>query len=61
MPNKVKLGVLSHPYYKVEVVNNLISRFPNGSTVLDIGCGDGVYSDLLRNNFVIDGIEIFQE
>lgn len=54
------MGVLSYPHLKNEVIENIRERFEEGSTVLDIGAGDGVYSSMLRDKFIVDGIEIFE-
>lgn len=45
---------------KKDIVNFLTRNFSNGATVLDVGCCDGKWADLLDNYFVIDGVEVFK-
>ena len=45
---------------KKDIVDFLTRNFSNGATVLDVGCCDGKWVDLLDNYFVIDGVEAFK-
>ena len=49
----------SYSLFKKEVGEYLIDIFPKDSLVLDIGPGEGVYYELLKNNFILDCVEIF--
>jgi len=51
---------LSYPYYKKEVVNYLKRNHKKNSTILDLGAGDGIWADLLKDYFVMDAVEIFE-
>lgn len=50
----------SYPYFKKEVASYLIDRFSNKCSVLDVGCGDGIYYELLKDYFKdIEGVEVY--
>lgn len=51
----------SYDYFKVDVVNHIIKKFPHTTKILDVGAGSGKYGSMLRYNFNhIDAIEIFE-
>ena len=51
----------SYEYYKEDVRNYLIERFNKDIKILDVGCGEGTYYDLLHQYFSnIDGVEIYR-
>lgn len=54
------MGELSYNFLKNETVAYLKKNFPKNSKVLDIGAGDGVWADLLKDYFIIDGVEVFE-
>lgn len=49
----------SYPYYKKLVTTYLKSQFPQGATVLDVGCGQGTYAIYLNKYFAMDGLDIY--
>ena len=51
----------SFEYYKKDVRNYLIDNFDKDIRILDVGCGEGTYYDLLHQYFNnIDGVEIYR-
>ena len=50
----------SFNYGKQETLDYLFQNFPQGSTCLDVGACDGVWSKSLRNHFHIDAVEIYE-
>jgi len=44
---------------KEEIKNFVIKNFSKETKILDVGPGRGTYGQLLKNNFVIDCVEIF--
>lgn len=44
---------------KIETCDYLTQSFAQGSTLLDVGACDGVWSKSLRNHFQMDAVEIF--
>jgi len=44
---------------KEEIKNFVINNFSKETKILDVGPGRGTYGQLLKNNFVIDCVEIF--
>lgn len=51
----------SFEYYKEDVRNYLIDNFKRDIRILDVGCGEGTYYDLLHQYFNnIDGVEIYR-
>ena len=51
----------SYGYYKKEIGEYLKSRYKKGSSVLDVGAGEGTYYKLLGNYFKdIDAIEVYR-
>ena len=51
----------SYGEFKNEVRKHLIENFPKDITILDVGCGAGTYSRLLKDHFEkMDGVEIFE-
>ena len=53
-------GYLSYPFLKKQVSSYLKNNFPKNSTVLDLGAGDGIWSSMLKDHFVMDAVEIFE-
>ena len=51
---------MSYPFFKSEAVAYLKEQFPSGGTALDVGCGDGAWSDYLKGHFAIDAIEVYE-
>ena len=49
----------SYSLFKKEVGEYLTDIFLKDSLVLDIGPGEGAYYELLKNNFTLDCVEIF--
>lgn len=48
-------------YFKNDIKSYLIENFPKNSTILDVGCGQGDYADLLGDYFgKFDGLEVFE-
>lgn len=51
----------SYPLFKTEIQCYLIEKLPFSTNILDVGCGNGGYSHLLKRFFPnMDGIEIFE-
>ena len=51
----------SYNYYKKEIKEYLESKFSREASVLDVGCGNGTYYELLKGYFKrIDGVEVFK-
>jgi len=50
----------SYDYFKIEVANHIIKKIPHNSKILDVGAGSGKYGGLLRYNFHIDALEIYE-
>jgi SAM-dependent methyltransferase len=51
----------SYGEFKNEVRQHLIENFKKDISILDVGCGAGTYSRLLKDHFNnIDGVEIFE-
>lgn len=53
----------SYKYYKKNVKNYLISKFPETATILDVGAGCGTYYNLLHDYFTeksFDAVEVFK-
>lgn len=51
----------SYKYYKKNVKNYLISKFPETATILDVGAGEGTYYNLLHDYFKnMNAVEIFR-
>jgi hypothetical protein len=50
----------SYDYFKIEVGNHIIKSFPPSTKILDVGAGSGKYGSMLRYNFYIDALEIFE-
>jgi hypothetical protein len=51
----------SYPFFKNEVKNHIIQKFPHDTEILDVGAGSGVWSDLLYATYKnFDALEIFQ-
>ena len=51
----------SYNLYKTECFNWLELNYNKGSTVLDIGAGSGKWGIALKENFIIDAVEVWQE
>ena len=50
----------SYNYGKDEIVKWIKDRFPEGSTCLDVGACDGIWSDLLRHHLEMYACEIWK-
>jgi len=50
----------SYSYGKQEVKKWIEESFHEGCSVLDVGCGEGIWSDMLKPRYKIDGVEIFK-
>jgi len=51
----------SYDFYKKEIREYLIDRFPKNIKILDVGAGCGTYWELLNDNFkYIDAVEVFK-
>ena len=50
----------SYNYGKNEIVKWIKDRFPEGSTCLDVGACDGIWSDLLRHHLEMYACEIWK-
>ncbi|MBQ6753613.1 MAG: methyltransferase domain-containing protein [Bacteroidales bacterium] len=51
----------SYEYFKDDVCKYLKEKHKRNEKVLDVGAGDGIYSDLLRQYFAqMDAVEIFK-
>jgi predicted RNA methylase len=51
----------SYKYFKKNVKNYLISKFPETATILDVGAGCGTYYNLLHDCFkTIHAVEVFK-
>lgn len=51
----------SYDFYKKEIREYLIDRFPKNIKILDVGAGCGTYWELLHDNFkYIDAVEVFK-
>lgn len=51
----------SYPFGKREIRKYLVENFDSNSTILDVGCGQGTYYDLLSDYFDnIEGVEIYE-
>ena len=49
---------MSYPEGKSEIVQ-LLCNLSSRNHLLDVGCGDGIWSDLLKSHFsILDGVEI---
>lgn len=50
----------SYKYFKKDVRNYIIDNFKKNIEILDVGCGEGTYYDLLKDYFAnIDGVEVY--
>lgn len=50
----------SYKYYKKDIRNYIIERFNKDIEILDVGCGEGTYYELLKDYFRnIDGVEVY--
>ena len=50
----------SYRYYKEEIKEYLVSNFSKESRILDVGCGEGTYYELLKDYFKdIEGVEVY--
>ena len=48
-------------YFKWDIQAYLFKNFPKNSTILDVGCGQGDYADLLSEHFgKFDAVEIWE-
>ena len=48
-------------YFKWDIQAYLFKNFPKNSTILDVGCGQGDYADLLGEHFgKFDAVEIWE-
>ena len=50
----------SYDYFKIDVCKHIIKTLPQQSKILDVGAGSGKYGSMLRYNFYIDALEIFE-
>lgn len=50
---------MSYEGFKEDLARYLKEKFKKGSTILDVGAGNGVYSDLLSDHFEMDAVEVF--
>lgn len=51
----------SHPAHYTNVVNLIRANFnPSETSIIDIGCGAGVYRDLLPA-YTMDGVEVYEK
>ena len=50
----------SYDYFKIDVCKHIIKKLPQQSKILDVGAGSGKYGSMLRYNFYIDALEIFE-
>lgn len=50
----------SYDYFKIEVANHITKKIPQNSKILDVGAGSGKYGGLLRYNFHIEALEIYE-
>lgn len=50
----------SYDYFKIEVANHIIKKIPHTAKILDVGAGSGKYGGLLRYNFHIEALEIYE-
>ena len=51
----------SYDFYKKDIREHLINRFPKNIKILDVGAGCGTYYDLLKDYFkYIDAVEVFK-
>lgn len=53
----------SYKYFKKNVKNYLISKFPETATILDVGAGCGTYYNLLHDYFIensFEAVEVFK-
>lgn len=56
---ETSIGGYSFKKFKNFAAMYLKRNFPQGSTVLDVGCGQGMYAQLQRKFFIMDGIDIY--
>lgn len=52
-------GGYSYNFFKNFIKVYLQRNIPQNSMVLDVGCGRGIYAQLLRKFFIMDGIDIY--
>jgi len=51
----------SYDFYKKDIKEYLINRFPKNIKILDVGAGCGTYWELLHDNFKdIEAVEVFK-
>lgn len=50
----------SYPDFKKEIANDLKSLCKAGARVLDIGAGEGIYYELLKDYYILDAVEVCQ-
>lgn len=58
---EVPVGGYSYPYFKNFARMYIKSVVPENSTILDIGCGQGIYAQMLRKFYIMDGVDIYPE
>lgn len=46
---------------KSKLTQTLKTNIQHGSRILDIGCGPGIYMDLLKDNYQVSGIDVSEE
>lgn len=50
----------SYTFFKEDVRDYLINKYPPNSTVLDVGAGGGTYLNLLGDYFIMDAVEAYE-
>ena len=50
----------SYKFFKEEIRNYLINKYPPKSEILDVGAGSGTYALLLGDYFELDAVEVYK-
>jgi hypothetical protein len=50
----------SYKFFKEDIRNYLINKYPPKSTILDVGAGSGTYALLLGDYFELDAVEVYK-
>ena len=50
----------SYKYFKEELREYLINKYPPKSEILDVGAGSGTYALLLGDYFELDAVEVYK-
>lgn len=56
---EVPIGGYSYKCFKNFIKMYIRNVVPENSTILDIGCGQGIYAQMLRKYYQMDGIDIY--